>query len=574
MSSSRLLVTVILVLMLAPVVLFAHATSPSYVAGVKMGDYATYTPLKVIFKSSGVLTTPEPQPIKDLNNTVYDIVTVSSVSLQTNVTANDYSLYKNGTASAKLLAGDLENGHGNLTFGILAGGLSQPDPIWNAPSAPTINQTVSMSYLGTSRSVNILNMTKVYSAPGFSGRSMTYFVWDQASGVILEVISDGTSTSPIGSLEEHIHVAVTATNIFSPSPNFFITANPLSLSLAAGSSGSSTVTVGSLYGFSGTVELSTSVNATGLTASCATLNPISSYYPQSSACTLSASTIGAYNVTITGTAGTLTHSVSVIVTVTPAPNFSLATDTTSITLLAGATGRIGVTVSAENGFTGTVVLSATISPSTGLACTLSSTSVTLTSTETSATSNVSCSGVYWGYTVTVKGTSGTLSNQASGVSVKVQDYTLDLSSSSISTNTGTAGTATITVTSHDGFNGAVSLSSTVNTSGLTCTFTPTSLASGSGTSTLSCTGSPGTYSVTVSTTSGSLSHSTPVRVTVTSVQQTPSQPATILGLAPAIFYGIIAFIMILAAAVTTTVLRTRSKPASASAAVPANPTSP
>ena len=88
-----------------------------------------------------------------------------------------------------------------------------------------------------------------------------------------------------------------------------------------------------------------------------------------------------------------------------APDFSLSASPTGMTVSAGATGTSTVTVSGVNGFTGTVALAATVSPATGLTCSLSPSSVT-----GSGTSTLSCTGSTAGaYTVTVTGTSGSLS---------------------------------------------------------------------------------------------------------------------------------------------------------------------
>ncbi len=193
-------------------------------------------------------------------------------------------------------------------------------------------------------------------------------------------------------------------------------------------------------------------------------------------------------------------------------DFSLAASPTSVTVNAGVAGTSTLTVSPSNGFTGAVSLTASVSPSTGLACGLSPTTVS----GGSGTSVLSCSGSAGTYTVTVTGTSGSLVHTA-GVTFTVTDFTLSASPTSLAFVAGTSGTSMITVSSVNGFAGTVSLAAAVSPStGLSCSLSPTSLA-GSGTSTLSCSGSTaGTYSVQVTGTSGSLAHPASVSVTVTS----------------------------------------------------------
>jgi phosphatidylinositol-3-phosphatase len=109
-----------------------------------------------------------------------------------------------------------------------------------------------------------------------------------------------------------------------------------------------------------------------------------------------------------------------------------------------------------------------------------------------------------------------------GVSVN-PDFSITASPSSLSVAQGGNRTSTITVTSSNGFNGATSLSVSGLPSGVTASFSPSSVtppANGSASSTLTLTASStaatGTFNVSVTGTSGSLSHSATVSLTVTS----------------------------------------------------------
>lgn len=98
--------------------------------------------------------------------------------------------------------------------------------------------------------------------------------------------------------------------------DFSISANPSSLSIAQGSSGTSTVSTAVTSGSAGTINLTTSVSPAGPTAS---LNPTSITAGSSSTLTVSVGSsvaAGSYTVTVTGTEGSVVHSTSVAVTVT------------------------------------------------------------------------------------------------------------------------------------------------------------------------------------------------------------------------------------------------------------------
>ncbi len=101
-------------------------------------------------------------------------------------------------------------------------------------------------------------------------------------------------------------------------PDFAISASPSSLTINSGSSGSSTITVTSLNGFTGTVSLvasstlGTSLNPTSISGGAGT-SQLSITVPANTAG-------GTYTVTVTGTSSSLTHSTTVTVTVPTAPS--------------------------------------------------------------------------------------------------------------------------------------------------------------------------------------------------------------------------------------------------------------
>src|SRR2546426_3296263 len=74
------------------------------------------------------------------------------------------------------------------------------------------------------------------------------------------------------------------------------------------------------------------------------------------------------------------------------------------------------------------------------------------------------------YTLTVTGTSGSLSHATAAITFHVVDFSISPSSPvTVNTNVGVAGTQTITVTALNGFTGTVGLTASASTpGGLTC----------------------------------------------------------------------------------------------------------
>jgi hypothetical protein len=196
------------------------------------------------------------------------------------------------------------------------------------------------------------------------------------------------------------------------------------------------------------------------------------------------------------------------------PNFSLSASPSSVTIIQGASGTSTVTVTPENGFTGSVSLSVSGLPA-GVTASFNPSSTSTTSVLTLTASSTAAIGTV---TVSVTGTSGSLTNQTS-ITLNVNptgNFTLSASPSSLSFIQGTSGTSTITVSPLSGFNGSVSFSASGLPSGVSASFNPTSSSSTSTlTLTASSTAATGTVTVTVTGTSGNLSNAATISLTVT-----------------------------------------------------------
>ncbi|OLB72205.1 hypothetical protein AUI06_01900 [archaeon 13_2_20CM_2_52_21] len=325
-------------------------------------------------------------------------------------------------------------------------------------------------------------------------------------------VYNATISGTSGSLSHNVILGVTVTD-YSMSAS--------SVSFAAGSSGTSTVTITSLFGLSGPISLSVSTPP-ALTGTCPSSVTLSSGGTSTASCTFSSATLGTYGATITGTficsdcyyngKDAQSTNITVTVTGTGVPDFSISATPSSLTIAPGASGTSTITVTSLNGFSG--VVSFTVTPSPGIGAILSPTSVTGSGTAT-LTVGTNSTGTF---TVQVTGTSGSLAHSTT-VTVTVSsagtpDFSLTASPSSITIAPNTSGTSTITATALNGFSGIVSLTVTAP-SGISATITPASIT-GPGTATLTVTGSSsGAFSVMITGVSGSIAHSITIPVTVT-----------------------------------------------------------
>jgi hypothetical protein len=299
-------------------------------------------------------------------------------------------------------------------------------------------------------------------------------------------------------------------------PDFSLSANPTSLTVNQGASGTSTITVTRLNGFTNSVSFSASGLPGGVTA---TFNPISTT-GTSTVVTLAASataTTGAATVTVTGTGGGLTRTTTINLTVSPPANFSLSANPASIAVNQGTSATSTITVTRTGGFTSSVGFTASGLP-TGVTATFNPTSTTGTSTVlTLAASSTAATGAA---TVTVTGTGGGLTRTvAINLTVnpaQTPNFTLSANPASVAVNQGATATSTITVTRIAGFSSSVALSASGLPGGVTAAFNPQSATGTSSTLTFTASSGAvtGSASVTVTGTGGGLTRTTTISLTV------------------------------------------------------------
>src|SRR5205807_2510923 len=249
-----------------------------------------------------------------------------------------------------------------------------------------------------------------------------------------------TITGTSGSL---VH---SATSIFN-FRDFTISASSPS-AVTAGSSGTSTITLTALNGFTGTITISDTIPS-GL--SCGSVTPSSVSGSGTATLSCSANSQGVYTVTMNGTSGSLAHQATIAFTFGNPPDFTIAATSPSA-LNVGLSAKSTITITLVHGMTGTVTLTDKV-PS-GLNCgTISSTSFTTNGTATISCSSSSAST----YTLTVTGTSGSLTHTAT-TTFTFRDFSLSANPSSLSINTGGQGTSTISLNLLNGFGSTVALS--------------------------------------------------------------------------------------------------------------------
>src|SRR5438046_3135027 len=316
---------------------------------------------------------------------------------------------------------------------------------------------------------------------------------------------------------------------------FNISASPPARTVPTGSSTQSIITLTSLGGFNGTVNLSDLVIgcACGLQTSLSSCQ-VTLGSGGSATVTLNISTDTTTDndvVTITGTSTTSPpFSASTTVTVNVI-DFNLTATRTSLTIYPGSANSTVIKITSLNGFSGNVTLKAASTPA-GLTANLNATTVNI---QPGAVRFVllSVSGSQPGiYSVSLNATSGSIIHSIT-TTVKVQDFGLS-SAGSIQVNVGSTGSATVNMTSCGGFAGIISISNSTSSSGLHDALSPLtlSLTSGGSSSAILTVYSTtvGNYTVTITATSGPLMHKITIAVNVVDFQVSagPVTPSSIL----------------------------------------------
>jgi VCBS repeat-containing protein len=203
-------------------------------------------------------------------------------------------------------------------------------------------------------------------------------------------------------------------SIAAPTPfDFDIMSSPNSLTLQPGQTQSATVTVNLKSGTAQPVSLTVSGQPSGVTAS---LNPTSGTPTFSSTLTIAVSSTvvsGTYALTIEGSGGGQSHSASLVLTISEAPDFRIDLNPPSQSAAQGQVTSYSINVLGSNGFSSQVSLSVTGLPAgaNGVFSTNSGTP-TFSSTLTVTLQGGTPTGTY---TLVIHGTGGGLDRTANAV---------------------------------------------------------------------------------------------------------------------------------------------------------------
>jgi hypothetical protein len=178
----------------------------TYNPGVTAGQYVKY--------GNFVGVGPGAEGFNDyafLKLQVTDISGKSVTLLSTSQYKNGTAIIGNGTISVWNIETGTQDGVPNTQGPIIAANLNKGDPI-PPPNTYVVNKTESQTYLGVSRTVNILDAS--ITTPDYNA-TLTYF-YDKASGILLESTTQTITQAEPQPVTTTISYRVIETNIFGP----------------------------------------------------------------------------------------------------------------------------------------------------------------------------------------------------------------------------------------------------------------------------------------------------------------------------------------------------------------------
>ncbi|MGB7987364.1 MAG: protease pro-enzyme activation domain-containing protein [Terracidiphilus sp.] len=442
----------------------------------------------------------------------------ASFSPTSSATSSTVSLKAGSTALPGSYSINLKGTSGSLTASTTIT-VTVPTPSFTlSSSASTLNVVEGSS---ASASINVLNPQNFGGTVPLSASSLptgvtAAFTAATASAASTVKFSANSSATP-GTYSVNINGTVggvtnsVSISLIVPTPSFAISSASATLSTPiGGSAAASKISVAATNGFVGSVGFTASGLPTGLTAS---FSPTSS----STATTVSlkaaaTATPGSYTITVTGTSGSLTATTTITVTV-PTPSFTLSSSASTLNAAEGGSASATISVLNSQNFNTPVTLAVTGLP-TGVTATFSPATTATTSTVKFSTSTSATPGTY---SVSISGSVGGVTNSASiSLTVPTPSFTLSSASTTLSAQIGgNAAASKISVAPIYGFASSVSFTASGLPTGLTASFSPASSTTSSIVSlTAGSTTTPGSYQVTITGTSGTLTATKTITVNV------------------------------------------------------------
>jgi hypothetical protein len=201
----------------------------------------------------------------------------------------------------------------------------------------------------------------------FDATDLTNELWDSKQNAARDDVGNYAKFSPPTIANGKVYLATFSNQlvIYGLLPDFSASAAPAGVAVIAGQSGTSTITVTATNGFNGPVTLACSAGLpSGVSCSFVPPSVIPGLAPATSTLTIATSAttpVGTSNVTVIGTSGSVSHDTAVSLMVNPTPppaDFTVAASPLSpATVSAGGSATSTITITPMNGFNGTVSLS-------------------------------------------------------------------------------------------------------------------------------------------------------------------------------------------------------------------------
>jgi uncharacterized membrane protein len=311
-------------------------------------------------------------------------------------------------------------------------------------------------------------------------------------------------------------------------PDFILSLSSTNITLVPGGRTTLTLTLTRIGGFAQPVALSLSGLPAGVSA---TFDPATIPGDQNTASlTLQVSptaTPGTSVLTLSGTGGGLTRTVSLTVRITESPDFSLSVEPSSLVVQQGASGSVTVRLVRVGDFNETVSLSLQGAPA-GVSATFTPASLAPGQDSATLTLQAAAQTTPGTYTLTIVGTASVTRTVRLRLEVRIPpNFLIALNPASVSVAQGGSATVRVIVTAVGEFNEAVNLSMGELPAGVDAHFNPPSIRPGEESLLTLQVGSRvphGTYPLTVQGTAGTLSRSATLNLQVLVSLQHTIQP--------------------------------------------------